>query len=201
MEEGLQGIGLVYRLLATTKADKRIDGYFCGLQKIVKQNGRQKKKKISGDAGACFTTYHRHRRRPVAHRHQRTNAHTGNGPSRKNGCFRSHAYHVRGPGSDRVDHHHSRTWTLHHMQCPRSVVVVVVAAALAPVKTSSWVSHQSPCREHNLHLLLDIADIEGTRLVVVLVLFHVLEIWMTWMIQRKPPSGDAFAAPFPDTST
>lgn len=136
----MQRIGLVYRLLATTKADKRMDGYFCGPQKIKKQNGRQKKKKISGDAGAWFTTYHRHRRHPVAHRHQRTNAHTGNGPSRKNGRSRSHAYHAHGPGSDRVDHHRIRTWTLHHMQCPRSVVVVVVgvvvAAALAPVETS-----------------------------------------------------------------
>lgn len=131
-KKGLKRIRLVYRLLTTTKADKRMDGYFCGLQKIRKQNGRQKKKRISGDAGAWFTTYHRHRRHPVAHRRQKTNAHTGNGPSRKNGRSRSHAYHARGPGSDRVDHHRSRTWMLHHMQRPRSVVVA--AAALAPVK-------------------------------------------------------------------
>lgn len=115
-------------------------------------------------------------------------AHTGSGPSRR--CHRSGSracYFRDGSGSDRVDRRRSRTW-IHHMCCPRTVVPVPA--------TQKLVSNVATPRQWELDLPLDIADTEGTHLVVAPV------TWTAAAIQRRPPSsGGAFVAPFPDMST
>ena len=138
-----------------------------------------------------FTTYHRHRRHPDAHRHT-TYARTGNAPSHKHCRSRSHAYcSPRGLDSDRADRRRSRTWKDRHMRCPHNAPVTREKR-----KKDIGVSKLALPRQRVLHLLLGIADTAGTRLAGP-------ETWTTSEIQRMrpPPSGGASAAPFPDTST
>lgn len=138
---------------------------------------------------SCFTTYHRHHRHPAGHR-LRKSVHTGNGPGRKRCRSRSRAYYVPdGPGNDRVDRHRTRTWMGHRMRCPH---IVVPGPAGTEKSTVSQLAHP---REQELHLLLGIADIEGTHLVAP-------AIWIAVVNQRTPPSSaDAFVALFPSMST
>lgn len=150
---------------------------------------------MNENAEAYFTTYHHRHRHPVGHHRQKRNDHTGNGPSCKNGHSRSHAYYVRGTGSDREDHHHSHTLTRRRMHHLHNAAGAAVVAALVPARTH--VSTSNRARKKGFHLLLGIADIGDTHLVAVLA----PEIWMISEILRQPSSGDASAAPSPDRST
>lgn len=90
-----------------------------------------KQKEMTEDACSWFTTYHRRRRHPDGHHGHghRTNARTGNVPSRKHGHSRSLVYRSSpGTGTDRADRRRSHTWMDHRMRYPR------IAVAPAPVK-------------------------------------------------------------------